>query len=124
MESLYVTENSLGLILGITSPPITVHQDMTVTYDKVTPAPTFLLETGTARELAAMAKDTGWELLSLYFSSNVLILTGEEFEGSRFARNILSTPGTYVARPVDVSNVEGDDYTRVGWVVGRRLENA
>jgi hypothetical protein len=94
--------------------PITVHEDGTVTDG---PAGAYAPDL-TDDELS----DDGWELFTHGYSGQDRysgpIMHNSEFIGGGLARDILDTPGTYVAV---VSRYHGDceDYLE-GWAIARR----
>lgn len=124
MEKLEVTVDNLNDVMGISSRPITVHEDGTVTQDTEDWLPEMLVETSEDKEINELARNGGWDLLSGYTGQqgyNGPVLHFSEYIGGKLAEDILSTPGTYGATFVDVFDDVTGGYVPMGWVVARKL---
>lgn len=111
---------------------IRVHEDGTVTDAPSVYAPEFYLEADDDGQISdeseEIARDgleiNGWSLLRGYtgqYSYSGPIMHASEFIGGKLARDILETPGYYVALVANVLTEDPDDDVEpAGWVVAYR----
>jgi hypothetical protein len=97
---------------------IRVHEDGTVTDEPGIYAPEMLLD--------GEISDSDWEFFSTGYTGqygyNGPIMHNSEFIGGRLERDILETPGVYVAvianwTPEDEAEKEMEDYYAEGWAI-------
>lgn len=107
---------------------IRVHADGTVTEPRDVHAPEIYVDTdgdGSIlaehdREMIAMVKRQGWALMDGYSGQQGYsgpIMHPSEFIGGGLERDIMATPGDYVALVVETND---DDDELAGWAVARR----
>lgn len=114
--------------------PIRVHADGSVSDAVGEYAPEVIVTCGDDGQISAeddafmvrYLESQGWTVLNGYSGQYCYagpIMHASEYIGGRMARDILETPGVYVACAVYMLDAPEDDDPYAGWIVARKLED-